>query len=438
MSETETPAREDRPDAPAAENTRLIQGVGSLVTLNYDTGIVNKTYHPRFAVRALYWLAFQAPFPYSTNRDALEASRERRIVVGLLTKYWFGLDIVAPVIEVKEDQDGEVAFVTELVRGHEPENKYRARSFLKVLTRHFIEAGLPTWQVTPHNPRAVGNLMEVEDGSYRIIDLESNLVAALTPMSAVTSAIRQRNFPNFDDIDTATLEAYLSKNGRRIRDKLGGEDYLRLMDAAVAYAEYVKRWHSREPRILGRILGFAFVPVYWISDRWRNLKRLTASGQQRAEVFIRRGIINWLHEGKLSQAEAEDLRRALRRPEVAAAMNNLGIQMALALVLFFPFGSLERFFWTFIHRIRAEVKGLVTRKAPHAERELHTLTVALAGLVPKLGGGAYLLSKPLRSNRALAAVGIDRLLRKAPFKLYRRLRLERVGDRLAATRSTSG
>jgi hypothetical protein len=114
-------------------------------------------------------------------------------------------------------------------------------------------------------------------------------------------------------------------------------------------------------------------------------------------------------------------------------MNHLGVQMALALVLFFPFGSLERFSWTILHRTRAEIRGLITRKAPHAERELHTLAVAFAGLTPKLGGGAYLLSKPLRSNRGLAAVGIDRLLRKAPFKLYRRLGLHLVGDRIISS-----
>jgi hypothetical protein len=426
MTETQAETQADE----GAQDRRVIQGVGSVVTLDYETGTVHKTYKPRFAVRALYWLAFQAPFPYSNDRDALEASVHRRVVVGLLTKYWFGLDLVAPVVGITEDGSGGRAFVTQLVRGNEPENKYRARRFLKLLTSHFIEAGLPTWQVSPHNPRSVGNLMEVADGSYRIIDLESNLVAALTPMSAVVSAIRQQNFPNFDDIDTAQLEAYLAKHSRRLREKLGGDDYLRLMDAALAYSEYVKRWHSREPRLVGKVLRVAFGPVYFVSRVLRRLKRLTASGQLRAEIFIRRGIVRWQNEGRLTLDQAEELRRALRQPEVAAAMNHLGIQMALALVLFFPFGSLERFTWTIFHRLKAEVRGIVTRKAPHSERELHTLSVALVGLTPKLGGGAYLLSKPLRSNKGLAAVGIDRLLRKAPFSLYRRLSLHRVADRI--------
>jgi hypothetical protein len=432
MAETGTGVVNPEDEAPASD-TRVIKGVGSLVTLDYATGTVYKTYKPRFAVRALYWLAFQAPFPYSTDRDALEASRERRVVVGLLTKYWFGLDIVAPVIGIQEDESGHTAFVTELVRGHEPENKFRARRFLKLLTQHFIEAGLPTWQVSPHNPRSVGNLMEIEDGSYRIIDLESNLVAALTPMSAVTSAIRQKNFPNFDDIDTAQLEAYLAKHGRRIRDKLGSEDYLQLMDAAVAYAEYVKRWHSREPRLLGRILRIAFGPVYWVSSLIRKFKRLMASGQLRAEIFIRRGILHYVHEGKLTHDEARHLRQALQQPEVASALNHMGIQIALNLIIFIPFlSSFERFFWTFFHRLGAEIKGLVTHRAPHSARELHTMKVAFWGLFPKLGAASYLLAEPLSSNPGIYAAGMDRALQKAPFKLYRRLKLGRIGDRILA------
>ncbi|HEY7269218.1 MAG TPA: hypothetical protein VH951_05280 [Dehalococcoidia bacterium] len=429
MAEAGTPTR--APDEDQAPDKRYIKGVGSYVTLDFRTGAVHKMYQPRLAVRLLYWLAFQAPFPYSTDRDALEASRERRVIVGLLTKYWFGIDIVAPVLGIEEDEQGNAAFVTELVRGHEPDNKYRARRFLKILTAHFIESGLPTWQVSPHNPRSVGNLMEVDDGSYRIIDLESNLVAALTPMSAVTSAIRQKNFPNFDDIDTSTLEAYLAKNGRRIRDKLGGEDYLKLMDSAIAYSEYVKRWHSREPRIVGKVLGVMFGPVYAVSAFVRRFKRALSSGQLRAEIFIRRGIVKWVNEGKMTQEEAAKLRRALREPEVAQALNYIGVNMALNVIIFIPFvTSFIRFVWTLILRLKGEIKGLITHRAPHTERDLHTMKVAVFGLLPKLGAGAYFFSGPLTRNRGLFAVGIDRLLRKAPLGLYRRLKLERIGNRV--------
>jgi hypothetical protein len=123
---------------------------------------------------------------FSVQTAALKAAQYRRRVAGLITKFFFGRDAIAPVVAVRREGE-QLEFVTSLVEGGPPKDKHRAREFLHEVTQAFIETGLPTWQVSPHNPRSVGNLMEVEDGSYRIIDLESNLVAALTPMSAVTS-----------------------------------------------------------------------------------------------------------------------------------------------------------------------------------------------------------------------------------------------------------
>ncbi len=432
MADTGLPVQDEAPSEDRAPSERVIKGVGSVVTLNYDEGVVHKRYKPRFAVRALYWLAFQAPFPYSSDRDSLEACRYRRIVVAFLTKFWFGIDMVAPVLDIAEDESGDVAFVTRLVRGREPENKLRARKFLKVLTNHFLESGMPTWQVTPHNPRAVGNLIEVEDGSYRIIDLESNLVAALTPMSAVLSAVRQKNFPNFDDIDADRLESYLSRHEKQLREKLGSEDYLKLMDAAIAYHEYATRWHSREPRIVGKTLKYALKPLNFLEGTGRFVGKILTNGQLRAEAFIRRGIDQWAHEGRLTAAEAAALRQALRKPDVARALNHLGINIAIAIALFAPLSSIVKFSWTVGNRLRAEFMALIGKNpAIHEDRQIHTLLVAVVGMIPGLGGFNYLLAKPLRSNRALAVIAFDKVLRKVPFKVYRRLHLGGLMTRLA-------
>ena len=35
---------------------------------------------------------------------------------------------------------------------------------LRRLTARFLDAGLPSWQVGHYNPRALGNLIEREDG----------------------------------------------------------------------------------------------------------------------------------------------------------------------------------------------------------------------------------------------------------------------------------
>ena len=396
--------------------------ISSTVELDYGRGTAHKTYDPPFWVRALYRMAFQAPFPYTSNHAALEAARQRRRVVGLLTKFWFGQDLVAPVLDIHDEQDGRHAFVTELVRGDQPRDKKRARGFLRELTRHFLQAGLPTWQVTPYNFRAVGNLIEVEDGSYRIIDLESNLVAPLMPLSGIVGAIRQGNFPAFDDIDTERLDCYLAEHAEEITLALGEEDARALHEAAARYAKEANAWHQGERRIVTRVarllLKLVDVPS-WI----RGLRRITQGSQVQAETFIRKGIDEWVEERHLTAAEAAKLRQALRTPEVTEVMAHLGAHVAMSVPLRFPLGSIARAGWTVVMRIKAEWAALRWRRPAGSARQVHTLLVAFIGLVPGFGAGAYLFAKPLRSNRALAVVAGDRLLRKLPLGVYRRLHL---------------
>jgi hypothetical protein len=412
--------------------------ISSTVKLDYNRGTAHKTYEPPAWVRALYRLAFQAPFPYTSNQAALEAARQRRCIVGLLTKFWFGRDLVSPVLDIHEETDGRQGFVTKLVRGTAPRDKKRARKFLKELTSRFLEAGLPTWQVTPYNFRAAGNLIEADDGSYRIIDLESNLVAPLVPLSGIVGAIRQGNFPAFDDIDGARLDAYLAEHAEEIEEALGEEESQALQEAAAAYAEAADQWHRGERRILSRALRFLLklvdVPT-WL----RGLRRLTEGGQLKADVFIRKGIDEWAAEGHISDAEAAKLRQALRTPEVADVMMNLGAHMAMSVPLRFPLGSLARAAWTVVLRAKAEWAALRRKRPAGSARQVHTLLVALAGLVPGFGAGAYLLAKPLRSNRSLAVIGSDRLLRKLPLRLYARLHLSALTTWFArpATAKTS-
>ena len=396
--------------------------ISSTVELDYDKGTAHKTYEPPAWVRALYRLAFQAPFPYTANHAALEAARQRRRIVGALTKFWFGRDLVSPVLDIHDEDDGRHGFVTELVRGTAPRDKKHARKFLKELTRRFLAVGLPTWQVTPYNFRAVGNLIEEEDGSYHIIDLESNLVAPLMPLSGIVGAIRQGNFPAFDDIDTARLEAYLAEHAEEIEEALGEEESRALHQAAAAYANAAEEWHRGEARILGRSLRLALKLVD-VPSWLRGLRRVTQNGQLKADTFIRNGIDEWVTENHLSDAEAARLRQALRTPEVAEVMTHLGAHIAMSVPLRFPLGSLARAGWTVVMRAKAEWAALRRKQPAGSAREIHTLLVALVGLVPGFGAGAYLLAKPLRSNRALAVIASDRLLRKLPLRVYARLHL---------------
>ena len=76
---------------------------------------------------------------------------------------------------MRREPDGRITFVSELVRGTGPRDVAGARALLAELTERFTESGLPVWQVGSYNPRSIGNLIEREDGKFRIIDLESNL-----------------------------------------------------------------------------------------------------------------------------------------------------------------------------------------------------------------------------------------------------------------------
>jgi hypothetical protein len=153
------------------------------------------------------------------------------------------------------------------------------------------------------------------------------------------------------------------------------------------------------------------------------MRRMTSGSQRMADNFIHAGICDWAAEGHLDEPEADRLRDALATPEVASVTANLGAHMAISIPLRFPFGSLARTLWTVVARAKAEWRALRRKGSAAMARQVHTVPVALMGLVPGFGAGAYLLAKPLRAHRALAFIVFDRLLRKVPKRLYWRLHL---------------
>ena len=270
-------ALEGYPEHIPEHGQALTGSISSTVVLDYDRGTAEKRYHPTLFVRSLYWVSFQAPFPYSANADALEAARHRRAVVGLLCRYWLGIDPVAGVVEIREDEEG-YAFVTELVPGGAPRDRPRAKAFLHSLTGRFLKAGLPPWQVAHYNPRAVGNLVETPDGGYHLIDLESNLVAPFLPPGAIVRAVRLGQYPSFDDVDVGRLRAYIAAEREPLRAALG-EEATRTLDREVeALAHAQTAWLAGERRWPSRLLRLTFrlvdVPS-WV----RGVRRIAASGR---------------------------------------------------------------------------------------------------------------------------------------------------------------
>jgi hypothetical protein len=242
--------------------------ISSSVDLDLVHNLAHKIYHPKRYVRTLYWLAFQSPFPYVDNHPALEAARQRRIIVDMLARYWFGHDLVADVVDVQDVPAGGHDFITELVRGKEPPHKRKVWRFLKQLDERFLEAGLPTWQVTPYNPHAITNFIETPEGTYRIIDLESSLVAFLYPVTAIPRLIRAGIFPSFDDIDVQQLRKYVKRHADGLQEALG-DGYAVLLEAIDSYETAAAAWHASEKRYLPRALSAALrvleAPRRWLT-----------------------------------------------------------------------------------------------------------------------------------------------------------------------------
>ena len=193
------------------ESCRIASSIASTVVLNPEEGTATKVYKPPGLVRLLYWVAFQAKFPYEHNRAALDTATYRRKIGSALTIHRFGKDLVAHVSAVN-CMLGPCEFVTDLIPGAEAENDEATREFLGQLTETFAEAGLSVWQINPRNPHAHTNVVYNADGDPIIVDLESAVVTPIPAPGQWRSAMRRGNIPIFDDIDFERLRHYIATN----------------------------------------------------------------------------------------------------------------------------------------------------------------------------------------------------------------------------------
>ena len=125
----------------ACESCMVASSIASVVVLNPDEGTATKVYLPPPLVRILYWIAFQAKFPYETNIAALESGRYRRQIASLLTIHRFGKDLVAPVTTI-DCTHGTCSFFTEFIPGTLAENDEPAQKFMGEVSASFADAGL--------------------------------------------------------------------------------------------------------------------------------------------------------------------------------------------------------------------------------------------------------------------------------------------------------
>ena len=417
------PHDESRPHAHALTST---------VFFNGDT--VSKVYAPGFVPRAIYWLAYQAEFPYIRNRVALAAAIERRNLAGMLTEYWFGSSRVAKATGI-DIIEGRYALTGEFVDGHEPANRKDAKAFLVELRSRFEDAGLPTWQIDPRQPRAIDNVLETADGKYMVVDLESGLVSPLASLKTWARAVRRGLVPIYDDVYYDVTRAYIAREEAAMRAAMGDE-WLAQLHAQVDSADAkTAEWHSGELRIWNKIVGGVW-NGYGVRT-WRSRAQArVAGGQDKALGWMTTSVDTWLEEGRITRKEAAEMRAQMDTPMFQAVLPHLGAHLIITVFLRFPFGSIARMAWTGYALGAATVKLMMRKIDRHAWKQawdIHSPVVLLLSAIPGFGAFAYLAAKPVRSNRLLMRVTVDAVMHKVPWKLYERSGMRRIIARPAGT-----
>ena len=409
------------------EKCRTEKSIASVVVLDPERGTATKVYNPPPVIRLLYWLAFQAKFPYTDNRVALEAAAHRRKIASLLTIHRFGRDLVAPVTAIS-CMHGSCSFVTEFVPGDKVENDDEARSFLTQVADIFAEAGLSVWQINPRNPHAQSNLIRTPQGEFKIIDLESAVVTLIPARGQWRSSLKRGSIPVFDDIDFPRARDYIASNETALERSLGPQGLIDLRESVEHAERAIRAWKDAEPHLWGRLVS----RVYRLLDVKTNVQHIMGAMQgadAAADAFLNRGMARWEVEGRLTSSEVARLQTYLSSGEVRNALHHMGVHMVLSVVIAIPIPGLRsasRFTWTLAFWVKTWIRRPRRRAAEGAPKptNIHSPLVMLLALVPILGAVAYLASRPLRQSILIRLI-MDETAWRLPFKLYPRLHLAR-------------
>lgn len=400
------------------EESRHAHALTSVVFFDGDS--VSKVYNPGFLPRALYWLSFQAPFPYVANRKALDAAMQRRNLAALLTEYWYGESRVARVTGI-DTVDGNLAVTSEFVDGHEPSDRADAKRFLRELRARFEQTGLPTWQIDPRQPRAVDNVLETADGRYMIVDLESGLVSPLASIKSWVRAIRRGHAPIFDTVYFDITREYIVRESDAIRAAKGDAWLAELETTLNVAEESANAWYASEPRLWSKLVDVR---------NWKpRAEKAVAGGQEKAMGWLTTSVDTWQAEGRVSDAEATRLRAEMDTPQFQAVVPHLGAHVGISILLRFPLGSIARAGWTLVALLGATGRLMARRIDFAAWKQsfsIHNPVVIALAAIPGFGAFAYLAAGPIRKNRLLMRLTVDAVMFKMPWRLYERTGMRRV------------
>ena len=406
----------------ACESCQVARSIASVVVLDPEEGTATKVYVPLPLVRLLYWIAFQAKFPYETNTAALESGRYRRQIASLLTAHRFGKDLVAPVTTI-DCGHGNCSFVTEFIPGEVAKNDEPAQKFLGEVSEAFAEAGLSVWQVNPRNPHAHTNLILTPEGDYKIIDLESAVVSLFPAPGQFRSSLKSGNLSIFDDIDFPRLRNYISSNEAVLIASIGPDGVEALKHATDHAEEAINTWKAAEPRIFGHLIAGIY-KLLDLKPRFQHIMGALTGADAAAELFLNNGIERWEKQGRINPSDAAVLRMRLASGAARYATRHLGVHLVLSVAIAIPIPGMRsaaRFLWTFTFWVKARLRRLWRKRGIDAgpDYNVHTPLVMGLALVPAFGGAAYLASPPFRS-KLLARLMLDQVAWKLPFNLYHR------------------
>ncbi len=396
----------------------------SVVMLDKKAGTATKIFNPPLVIRLIYWMAFQAKFPYDANPAALEAARYRREIAGYLTQFRFGKNLVAPIVGL-DCIGGRPAIVSRLIEGEEAPNDDAAQEFLTEVSLLFASAGLPIWQLNPRNPHAHTNIIRTPNGDQYVVDFESAVATPIPLRGQMRAAAKLGNLPVFDDVDFDRLRAFVQVNETEIRESLGPNHYIRFQAAIAKGEACTKAWQGAELRLASRMIRITYAMLNW-KALFVKTKSSISDADVKAEAFLAKGLDIWVEEGRITPERAQKLKADLRTDEAHAAMSHLGAHLAITAVFRFPFGSILRPLWTIVFLMRGLYKAIRGGgKACWKFIILHNPLVILLSIIPGFGGFAYLTAKPLR-RKVIIRLMMDRIGRKIPFRLYSRSRIDRL------------
>jgi hypothetical protein len=244
---------------------------------------VEKVFRPGLLTRTIYRAAFQSPFAYQDNADAICASYYRRRVAAVIIKAFAPEAQVALPLYVRWDATSQaMVLASEFIRGRgvtpapvdskmirrriaglvsKPETSNEAPAeidqlvgLMTKLESLLVDSGMTGsgWQVCKRAMVSTANLLRTENG-YVVVDLESGIPSVLVS-SYIAAGFQLRSLPLFDDLNPAKLTAWIEQHRDELQAVLSRSQFDQFQSDVVRLIEHDANWKGAEMALLRRPL----------------------------------------------------------------------------------------------------------------------------------------------------------------------------------------